>query len=45
LNNGYYYTNNDYYNNGYYNNSNTLQNLVNSGILNGVLQTLINQPQ
>lgn len=45
LNNGYnngYYNNNAYYNNGY-NNGNTLQNLVNSGILNGVLQTLINR--
>jgi len=41
-NNGYYNNNNSYYNNGY-NNGNTLQNLVNSGILNGVLQTLINR--
>ncbi|MBX3168820.1 MAG: hypothetical protein KF760_15500 [Candidatus Eremiobacteraeota bacterium] len=48
-NNGYYYNNNRPYNNGYYNNGyyynsgNTMQNLINSGILNGVLQTLINQ--
>ena len=47
-NNQYYYNNGNrpYYNNGYYNNYNngsTMQNLINSGILNGVLQTLINQ--
>ena len=40
-NNGTY--NNGYYNNGYYNNGNTMQSLINSGILNGVLQTLINR--
>lgn len=43
-NNRPYYNNNGYYNNGYYyNNGNTVQNLINSGILNGLLQTLINQ--
>ena len=48
-NNGYYYNNNRPYNNGYYNNGyyynngNTVQTLINSGILNGLLQTLINQ--
>lgn len=47
-NNQYRYnTGNQPYNNGYYNNYNNnrgaLPNLINSGILNGVLQTLINQ--
>lgn len=45
-NNGYRPYNNGYYNNGYYNNyynGNSVQNLINSGILNGLLQTLINQ--
>lgn len=46
-NNQYYYNNgNRPYNNGYYSNFNdgsTVQNLINSGVLNGVLQTLINR--
>ena len=50
-NNGTYsnYTNGNYnngnynYNNGYNNGNSTMQNLINSGILNGVLQNLINR--
>lgn len=42
-NNANYNNGNYNYNNGYNNNNNTLQNLINSGILNGVLQNLINR--
>lgn len=42
-NNSNYNNGNYNYNNGYNNQNNTLQNLINSGILNGVLQNLINR--